>query len=337
MFHPAELACGLVMPTQFYPLFENALRHESGRGFDEHQAWVGSWWAPMSEVAAENPYAWRASELTAQEVVTPTATNRMVGLPYTKSMVSNPDVDMGAGFVMCSAAKAESLGIPSDRWVFVHAGTDGVDRFPSDRASFTGSASMRVAGRRALELAEVAIDDLDLLDVYSCFPSAIEVAAKELQFELDRPLTVYGGLCFAGGPWNNPVSHAIAAMYTKIRDGAGSNGLVTANGGNIGKHGFVVLSDRPAAAGFRWEHPQSEIDAEPPVSVVQDYTGLGEVETWTVMFDREGQPETAHAAVRMTNGERTWARTDDRSVAEVLSAGEWIGAEVHVAAGRLTL
>ena len=330
MFHPAELATGLVMPTQFYPLFENALRHESGRSFEDHQRWVGSWWAPMSEVAAENPYAWKAEARSVDEVITPTSTNRMVGLPYTKSMVSNPDVDMGAGFIMCSAEMAQRLGIQRDRWVFVHSGTDGVDRFPSNRASFTGSASMRVAGTRALELAGTTVDDLDLLDVYSCFPSAIEIAAKELNFTLDRPLTVYGGLCFAGGPWNNPVGHAIAAMYDKIRDGQGRNGLVTANGGNVGKHGFVVLSNEPATTGYRWDHPQAEIDAEPPVPVAQGYVGAAEIETWTVMFDREGRPETAHAAVRTPAGERTWARTGDKELAERLSTGEWIGTAVSV-------
>ena len=150
MFHPAELAAGLVMPTQMYPLFENALRHESGRSFDEHQQWVGSWWAPMSEVAVSNPHAWKPQAYSPADVIENSPENRMVGYPYTKRMVSNPDVDMSAGFIMCSAAKAQELGVPRDRWIFVHAGTDGVDRFPSNRSSFTTSASMRVAGRRVL-------------------------------------------------------------------------------------------------------------------------------------------------------------------------------------------
>ncbi len=36
MGHAAELALGILMPTQAYPLFENALRHESGRSAAEH-------------------------------------------------------------------------------------------------------------------------------------------------------------------------------------------------------------------------------------------------------------------------------------------------------------
>ena len=337
MFHPAELAAGLIMPTQMYPLFENALRHESGRSFDEHQRWVGSWWAPMSKVAVTNPYAWKPQAFSAAEVAETTPENRMVGYPYTKRMVSNPDVDMSAGFIMCSAAKAQELGVPKDRWIFAHAGTDGVDRFPSNRSSFTTSASMRVAGRRVLELAGRTIDDIDLLDVYSCFPSAIEIASKEIGIPLDRPLTVYGGLCFAGGPWNNPVNHALAAMWDRLTSGDETTGLVTSNGGNVGKHGFVVLSSEPPDHGFKWEHPQAEIDAEPEVGVDADYEGPVTIETWTVMYDRRGEPETAHAAVRTPAAARRWARTDDADALAQLVSDEWIGRPATVSAGTLLL
>ena len=38
---------------------------------------------------------------------------------------------------------------------------------------------------------------------------------------LDRPLTVTGGLSFAGGPWNNYVTHSIATMADRLRDEPG--------------------------------------------------------------------------------------------------------------------
>ena len=114
----------------------------------------------------------------------------------------------------------------------------------SERAGFTSSAAIGVAGNRALELAGVGIDDVAHLDVYSCFPSAVQLALRELGIDPGRQLTVYGGLCFAGGPWNNPVGHAIASMVGVLRDDPGSRGLVTANGGNVEKHAFGVYSHR---------------------------------------------------------------------------------------------
>ena len=131
--HPAELAHGIVLPTQAYPMFENALWHDSGRTMAEHLAVVGEMWAGFSRVAAANPHAWRRQAFTASEITTPTPDNRMVGHPYTKRMVSNPDVDMASGLIMCSPERARDLGVPSDRWVFPHAGTDGHDFLMSER------------------------------------------------------------------------------------------------------------------------------------------------------------------------------------------------------------
>lgn len=323
MFHDAEARHGLFMPTQMYPLFENALAHRAGRTPSQQAAWLARWWAGFAEVALHNPYAWRHEDLSAEDIATVTPQNRLVGYPYTKRMVSNPDVDMAAGVIVTSAAKAQSLGVPRDRWIFCHAGTDGFDRLPSTRSDFVSSASMRVAGRRVLDLADRTPDDIDLMDVYSCFPSAVEIAALEMDIDIDRPLTVYGGLCFAGGPWNNPVSHALAAMTDQLRGGENAVGLVTANGGIIQKHGFFVLGSHPPAEGFRWEHPQAEIDRVPAVAVDETFAGTGRIETWTVMFDRNNEPERAHAAIRTPNDARTWAVSDDTAfIAELIDRAE---------------
>ncbi|MFM7069455.1 MAG: hypothetical protein ACKOYM_08360, partial [Actinomycetes bacterium] len=190
MSHPAEHARGIFMPTAAYPLFENALWHESGRTLDAHLAHIGRLWSEMSQVAAANPYAWRRDAYTAEEITTPTPTNRMVGFPYTKRMVSNPNVDMSTAMVLCSADRAAALGVPRDRWVFVRSGTDATDRSMSERASFTASPAIRIAGTRALELADVRTDEVEHVDVYSCFPSAVQLAVKELELDDTQPLTV---------------------------------------------------------------------------------------------------------------------------------------------------
>ena len=289
MAHAAELAKGILLPTQAYPLFENALRHVAGRTAAEHTAAVSEMWAGFSAVAAANPYAWDRAVHTATEIGEVTAENRVVGFPYTKRMVSNPDVDMSSAVIVCSAERAEALGISRDRWVFLHAGADGADGYLSNRPSFTSSAAIRFAGRATLELAGRTIDEIAHLDVYSCFPSAVQVACRELDISLDRQLTVYGGLCFAGGPWNNPVGHALATMVDVLRNDAGEFGLVTANGGNIQKHSFGVYSTEPPADGFRTAHPQFAIDTDVgPTVAAEDHVGPVTIETWTVMHERDG-------------------------------------------------
>jgi acetyl-CoA C-acetyltransferase len=326
MGHPAELEMGIVLPTSCYPLFENALRHESGRTAAEQAALIGELWAGFSRVAAGNPYAVDRTAYSAEEIATVTDENRIIGFPYTKHMVSNPDLDAASAVILCSVERATALGIARDRWVFPWAGTDGDDPYLSERPSFTRSSAIRIAGTGALEIAGVGIDDVAHVDVYSCFPSAVEVATAELGIGLDRQLTVYGGLCFAGGPWNNPVGHAIATMVGVLREDAGSIGLVTANGGNIQKHAFGVYSCDPGPGTFRHAHPQFAIDnAEPGRDVVVGYEGPVEVETWTVMHERDTSMARAHAAVLTPDGRRAWGATDDLDVMAAMEVEDFAG------------
>ena len=339
MSHPAELAVGIPMPTQCYPLLENALRHQAGRTADEHTAFIAELWAGFSRVAATNPYAVDRMAHSAADIATVTADNRMIGFPYTKHMVSNPDLNASTALLMCSAEAAEAAGVSRDRWVFPWSGTDAVDPLLSNRPDFVSSAAIRIAGRAALDLAGVEIDDVAHLDVYSCFPSAVEIACAELGISTDRQLTTYGGLCFAGGPWNNPVGHAISATVGELRADEGSIGLVTANGGNLQKHAFGVYSTSPPPEGYRSASPQFAVDAETTIREVDEApSGDAVIESWTVMHERDGSASRAHAAVTMPTGQRAWAQTSDEALMAAMEIDDMVGTEVTIGAdAELTL
>jgi acetyl-CoA C-acetyltransferase len=232
-----------------------------------------------------------------------------------------------------SAAAAQAAGIPTELWVFPHAGADGKDPFMSQRASFTTSPAMRHAGAAVLALANISIDEIAHVDVYSCFPSAVQIACKELGLPLDRQLTVYGGLCFAGGPWNNPVGHAIASMVTVLRGDPGSTGLVTANGGNLQKQSYGIYSTTPPAQGFRTARPQSLIETDPTVDVARGYEGPATIETWTVMHERDGLPARAHLAFRTPDQRRGWAVSSDAGIMATLLAEDVTGTTITVSSG----
>ncbi|HEY4331033.1 MAG TPA: hypothetical protein VGM78_00625, partial [Ilumatobacteraceae bacterium] len=254
--------------------------------------------------------------------------NRMIGFPYTKYMNSNNDVDMSAAVIMCSAAKAEALGVPRDRWVFIHAGADCHEHtFISNRITFAQTPAIALGGKRALDLAGLTIDDIDIVDLYSCFPSAVQLGAQSLGLGLDRQLTRTGGLPFAGGPWNNYVMHAIASVMDDVRANPGSPGLVWANGGYCTKHSFGVYSTEPAAAGFRHAHPQDEIEAMPQRDVAEAEAAAGPatIEAYSIMHDRDGHPEAAFAACLLGDGRRAWSTSKDTDLAAAMCSGEWVG------------
>ena len=202
---PQEDAHGLGLPVNTYPLFENALRARDGRSLSAHMARMGALFAPFTKVAAANPYAWFPIERSAEELATVTPDNRMVSYPYPKYLNAIMQVDQSAGVLIASVRGARALGIPEDRWVYLHGCADAHDLwFPLERQNFHSSPAMRMTGRRALDMAGITTADLGLFDLYSCFPSAVEVGVEELGLALDDPrgFTVTGGLPYAGGPGN---------------------------------------------------------------------------------------------------------------------------------------
>jgi len=244
---------------------------------------------------------------------------------------------MAAGSIICSVERARSLGVPTDRWVFIHAGTDGVDRVMSERRDLVTSPAIGIAGSLALELAGTTAEEVDHIDLYSCFPSAVQLACRELGISTDRQLTVYGGLPFAGGPWNNPVSHALATMVDVLRADPGSTGLVTANGGNVDKHAFGVYSTEPPVDGFRYARPQDQIGAVPGRTVLDGHHGAATIEGWTVVHERDGSAQRAHAACITPDGQRVWAVSNDVDVMEVFETTDVGGQSVTVAGNELRL
>jgi acetyl-CoA C-acetyltransferase len=285
MAGPAEDRIGLDRPAYIYPMFEQALRISAGESIEDHRRRIGELWARFNAVAVRNPHAWIRKPVAAEEICQEGPTNRMISWPYTKLMNSNNMVDQSAALILTSIETATRLRIPTERWVYPYAGTDAHDTYAiSERAELHRSPAIRIAGARVLALAGLGIDDVHYVDLYSCFPSAVQVAAAELGLPVDdpdRPLTVTGGLTFAGGPWSNYVSHSIATMAELLTANPGRRGLITANGGYLTKHSFGVYGTEPPPVEFRWEDTQSAVDQEPTRDAAVEWEGVGTVESWT--------------------------------------------------------
>jgi len=336
---PEELERKIMMPIQIYPLFETSLRAQAGRSIADHQVHISELWARFSAVASTNPYAWSQKQYTAEEIRTATPTNRMIGFPYPKLMNSNNDVDMSAALILCSAEKATALGVPRDRWIFPQSGSDAHEHaFISHRNHFYDTPAIELAGRRVLELAGLGINDVDIVDLYSCFPAAVQLGAQSLGLDINSQLTRTGGLPFAGGPWNNYVMHAIATVATELRNGVGATGLIWANGGYTTKHAFGVYGTQPPKNGFTYDYPQDQIDALPRRSLASPADAAGEmtIEGYSVMHDRDGNPERSIASCLLDDGRRAWADTTDMGVGRDMCENEWVGRRVSVdASGTL--
>jgi acetyl-CoA C-acetyltransferase len=330
MVHDIERAIGLVQPIQYYPMFENTLRHHLGESLEDHIHRVSELWAGFSEVATGNPHAWLKDQKSAEEIRTQSSSNRPVSFPYPKLMNSNNNVDQGAALILCSERKARALSIPEDKWIYPWAGTDAHDAYNAvNLSSFCESAAIRIAGRRVLELSGLTPSDLDHIDVYSCFPSAVQIGAREIGLDMSKPLTVTGGLTFAGGPLNNYVMHSIARLAELLRENGDAKGLITANGGYLTKHAFGVYSATPPADPFRHQDVQSEVDQTPLQEAIEVHNGDALVESYTVMYAGES-PNIGFVSALTDDGRRTLATTEDADVLAAMVTEEFCGRTVKL-------
>ncbi len=284
----------LQYPVNIYPMFENAIRGSRKRTVREHQLAIGRLMAPFTEVAAKHPQAWFPIVRTPEEIATPADDNRYIGFPYTKYMNAIMQVDQAAAVVMMSVGKARELGVPEAKWVYLHGCADANDIwFPSERVNFHSSPAIRMMGQKAFAMAGWKISDIDHIDLYSCFPSAVQIGRDELGIAEDdpRPLTVTGGLPYFGGAGNNYVMHSIATIMDKLRAKPGSKGLCTSNGWYVTKHGLGLYSTEPVKGPWKREKPssyQADIDNQPHPQVDETPNGAAKIETYTVLNGRDG-------------------------------------------------
>jgi acetyl-CoA C-acetyltransferase len=307
--HDAEKAAGLIAPIFYYPLIEHAHRAAAGRTTEEHVQWIASWWSRFSAVAASHEHAWSREELTPRQVATPGPGNRLVSSPYTKVMNANIQVDQAAALVVCSAEAATAAGIPTDEWVFVHGAAGGEDHwFVGERRELHRSPVLQAIGA-ALDAGQA-----DHVDLYSCFPSAVQTAALEFGIDLDeRTPTVTGGLAFFGGPANNYATHSVATLVDRLREEPG-RAVATAVGWYLTKHHAVALGSDPATFVGRSYEPRGQ-----PLRIA--HRAAGPVESFTALYDREGTPTLGIVAVR-EDGRRAFGRTEDPARTAALEIGE---------------
>lgn len=340
-----ENAHGADDPLSVYPLFETALRRRAGHGVARHQRFLGDFYARFAAVAAGNPHAWDRTPYTAEQIATPARDNRIIGFPYTKRMCAYSHVDQAAALLMCSLDTARAAGVAEERMVFLHSGADANDHWWfTERESLAASPGIAAVTGDALRAAALEVDDVARFDLYSCFPSAVQLAVDALGLTADDPrgFTVTGGLAFAGGPWNDYPTHSIATMVEACRRDPGTYGLVTALGWYATKHSCGIYSTEPPRSRFRRVDPattQARIDARPRRPVPADHRGTAEIEATCVMHGRDGEPALAIVSALTPDGARVLANSTDHDTMVAMTTEAWEGRTVRIDgnSGRHTL
>jgi acetyl-CoA C-acetyltransferase len=314
--HPAVIRHGLTSPLAAYPLYEYASSASWGQSLGDWKMETAELWSQFSTVAANNSYAWLRRVFEPSEISTPSPGNRRVAGPYTKLMVANPTVNQGGAILLTSFGRAKALGVPEERMVFVWGGSAASEpRDIAARDQYRHSSAMDAVLIAGKHLAQKQAE-LDFVELYSCFPCIPKMARRVLEWPTDKGATVTGGLTFFGGPYNNYMTHAAAAMTRRLREETRGIGLLYGQGGFVTQHHTLVLAMGPPIGPVDSRY-DVQIDAdrfceEVPV-LDEGFEGKTMVETYTILFDCDGEPESGVVFARNTAGARVIARVDAKS------------------------
>jgi len=329
--HDIENKYGLYWPSLTYGIFETALRTSSGRSIEEHRKYMGELFEGFSKVASKNPLSWTQKQYSADEITTPSPENRLVTSPYTKRMCANNLVDQAGTIIITSEEIAKLLNIDKNHWIYLMGGVDlkNINQVYR-RPRLDSSPAVREGSKVVLEQAGLKISDIDKFDLYSCFPSIVEIFMKELGIKEDDPrdLTVTGGLPYFGTPLSNYSLHAVINTVQLIRANPSLKVMVIANGGYNTKQSIGIYGNRPPKEewGTRDDSKMQEsiLKQALPEPEVQA-SGKLTVEGYSIIYDREGPAKRAVLLGFLENKKRALAIVTEPEMLLALENQEIVG------------
>ena len=339
VIHPAdelmsdlELERDLATPATQYAIVEDALAHADGIDRAALRRRLGELWSGFAAVAADNSTAWDRSAPSGKAIVDTAGGNRMVADPYTRSLCSQWNVDAASALVLTSVDLADRLAIPPGRRVAVEATVESNLILPlPQRAELHRWPAFEVVIEALAAHCGVPVEGglgADVVDLYACFPSAVQIQARALGLPCDAPrLTATGGMTFAGGPLNNAALASMVAVVERLRNptsgGGSARGLVTSISGMLTKPGAMMLSTATQPTPFAaLDVTADATDRCPVLSVVPDLRGDAVIDGATVITTFEGI-RRAVAVVHAAAGDstvRSVATSDREAVTASIAA-----------------
>ena len=319
---------GLWDPVQQYAMIDNALRSQRvAPGRAPYR--LADLWARFNRVAHGNPDAAFPEPVDAEQLATPSPSNRPLAFPYNKWHSTQWTVNQSAALLLCSAEAAAVLAVPTDRWVFPLAAVQSSHAVSLLRRTEPHTwPAMGVLGRAVAGRIGRPLPEAEVLEVYSCFPAAVRVQQRELGLAPDAAPTVTGGMAFAGGPFNNFVLQAMVEVVARVRADPGALGA-----GHLGQRapdqpGIGAWSARPDGRPPWWPTWPARARRRPASSDVletlEEYAGDATVVTYTVTFDGMDPVRTV-ALCRTADGTRCVAMSDDAALAAPAPSTSWSG------------
>ena len=327
-----ETTAGLGMPVSYYAVMESAYRAAKGLGIEQHRDALAELYAEFSNVASSNPHAWKPQAVADETIRNASDKNKMLAFPYTKLHNTSWNVDQACAMIFTSVEKATALGIDPKHWIFPWVSTENnAMQAVAARTDIHRSIGAELAAKAAMQHCDISASELNIIDLYSCFPVAVEIYADAFGIQANQPHTCTGGMPFAGGPLNNYALQAACRAFELLDQAQDSSIALTSSvSGLITKQGFGLWSKQPPKQAFEFidvSQQVSEIDR--PLTVIGGYQGDAKIVGYTVTYQGH-ERQRAIAICDLPDGRRTVSYSEDSALMQQLEVQEWVGQTVQI-------
>ncbi len=322
-----EIRHGIISMPLAYSLIENARRIGKRLDAETYAEEMAALWSAFSAKAEGREHAQFPGFRSPEALLGEDDGNYPLTDIYRRWHVAQDAVDLGAAIILTSAGKAGQLGIARDKWVWLAGAAEAAEPPLPERAVLHRSSALDFAIPAALAQAGLTPQDLNPVDIYSCFPCAVFAAIDSMHDPARalRDYTLTGGLSFFGGPGNGYAAYNIAAMVDALRHDGSKPAMVTANGGVMSKQAVGVYTAQPPATPWNGETVNGYLPQ--PCKLDHSPQGRGRVLTFARPVAK-GVAGPASVIVEMESGSRAMAVLDETpdidlaGVAVTVSAGE---------------
>jgi len=333
-----EAAKGLIMPTEFYALIETALRYKEGLSIAEHREKISRIHSNLSKVAEHNPDAWNGQYFSPEELKGGTDNNPMLSFPYSKLHNTQWNVNQASAIVICSVKQARELNISEDQWVYPLALVQSCHTVPvSQRKDISTTVGAIHCSNKIKGFCQQYDLSPQLVELYSCFPSAVQCFANALELDKEKPLTVTGGMPFAGGPLNNFSLQGLVKLVELLREKPDQTGLLTNISGMIGKQAAGLFSATDSMP-YTFEDVSEEVAKENiPVEIDTSYKGPATIIAYTVVYHKN-QISHGICVCELPDKKRALGKISDVDLLQRITEEEFCGTTVELGEeGAITL
>jgi len=319
-------ALGL-MAVGYYAVMESAMRKSKSLTLKEHEDYLGSMYAEFSEIASKNQYAASDKSISKDQIMLANNDNKPMAYPYNKYHCTSWNVSQASAILICEEELADQLNISKQKRIYPMASSETNHMIALiQRPSLISSAGLKLASEKINEVVDENSINLDFIDLYSCFPVAVQQFENVLNLNTKISKTITGAMPFAGGPLNNYMLHATVQALLKLRNQSG-NSLITGVSGMMTKQSFCLWSSEYQMPFYHVDVTKKAQQLDKPIPISKAKHGNGIVIGYTVLYEGT-QPSLGVFYIEDSQGERKVVTSKDKEIISSMREKEWIEKEI---------